>query len=1029
MSDQPNALKETQRIHYYRPRPAEWMVQYLGIRPETLWWSMNEGYGEDYSWDSTIQFPGEKEPKPCPNPLVALVRCWAAGYQQIALQSAVGTGKAQPVSEPVQTPSGPVEMGEIEAGDFVVGLDGTPTEVVDVFPQGERSVYKVSLGDGSYTYCDGRHLWALETTASRSAGRPPRIKTATQLKHELETNTCPCQGYWVPTPKAVQYPESSLPVDPYVLGVLIGDGGLTQYVGLSSADEFIIREVEKRTEPYISVKHRSAYDYGVIDEKNGHNRLKDSLEELGLFGKRSEEKFIPKAYQRGSVEQRLLLLQGLMDTDGTTGNGGGSFEFTSSSEQLVSDVRRLVWSLGGTSTKRRDSTANEYLGSFTTAIRLPNHRMPFRLPRKADKVKERSKYGLPRRKVESVTFDRIEETKCIKVAAEDSMYLTRDFIPTHNTYTMSAGVLHYLDTHRPSIIKTYAPTEDTLEDQLFGYMGEMFSGMNQSTGFKGLHPQADKHKDLNVYMRPESESRSRWKASGDPVESYSGEQAEYGSQSAAGAQGAHAEWMTLIIEEAPGVHSSIWNALDFTLTDERNQLIAYGNPDSENDPLNKFAQRDSTLVIRVSGLDHPNYVTGERIVPGAFGQRQPERMLEKYNGDTSHPMYKSRVRGICPRTSGACLFKEQALESVEKHFRKRGGDGERLADQPWKDPLFKIEHDPGRWRPALLRLAEAGGWTGAEAEGSVAEEAEEEALGIYDVEGHTDIYAPPDQDGVPAPVKFDSIGRYCVGLDVAGDYAEGDAHAGFVYDRIERHVVAEIHLRGPREAYALMALALAKAYHVPYQRDPDLEAERDEDPQAWMAKRYLEAEREVRKRPTEISWPGRKQSYPKLAWETNGVGALHKIGPFKGYPNKYYDKNPDVRGGKRSRRMGWQTTRGQTGSRTEMVENLRDWHHLLAYDPRGCPSEGLLSEMKAFKRNKDKDRYEAETGEHDDRVMALGICLIVSDRMPSATETKAPDPTRKLSDRARRAEPDTGQSSIWSAASERGTWSVPNSLT
>jgi hypothetical protein len=210
---------------------------------------------------------------------------------------------------------------------------------------------------------------------------------------------------------------------------------------------------------------------------------------------------------------------------------------------------------------------------------------------------------------------------------------------------------------------------------------------------------------------------------------------------------------------------------------------------------------------------------------------------------------------------------------------------------------------------------------------------------------------------------------------------------------------------------------------VPYQRDPDRAEARDEDPQGWMARRYLEAERAVRKEPTEIDWTGRKQSYPKMAWETEGVGSLHKIGPFKGYPNKYYDKDPGVRGGKRSRRMGWQTR----GNRDEMVENLRDWHHLLAYDPQGCASEGLLSEMKTFKRNKDKDRYEAETGEHDDRVMSLGICLTVSDRIADPTETKAPDPTRQLSDRARRSEPDTG-GSIWSGASKRGTWGVPNHL-
>jgi len=669
MSDETSpAIQEYQRIHQYRKRPARWMVDYLGLRPETLWWSMNEGY-EDHQWDSTIQFPGDTDPKPCPNPLVAVFRAWAAGYQQIALLSAVGTGK---------------------------------------------------------------------------------------------------------------------------------------------------------------------------------------------------------------------------------------------------------------------------------------------------------------------------------------------------TFGISSGVLHYLDTHRPSIVKTYAPTEDTLEDQLFGYMGELFEGKNGATGFRGLHPQVEKHNDLNVYMKPESDSRDRWKASGDPVESYSGDQAEFGSESAAGAQGAHAEWMTLIIEEAPGVSESIWNALDFTLTDERNQLIAYGNPDSEHDPLNKFASRSSTLVVRISGLDHPNYVTGERVVPGAFGKNQPQRLKEKFNGDTQHPMYKSRVRGIPPRASGACLFKERALRSVEERHRKRPeGDEGKLSEQPWAEPLFEIPHNTDRWAPALRRLAEATGWTPSEDE--------EKIEGVIEVEGYTEIYAPP---------KMDEVGRYCIGLDVAGDQQGGDAHAGVVYDRRERHVVAEIHLRGPREVYALAALALAKVFRVPYTRDPDRENGLEDAPQRWVADHYLEAEKSVRKEPAEIDWPGRKKSYPKLAHETNGVGALHKIGPFKAYPNLYHDKNPDVEGAKRSRRIGWRTSKGQTGSRTEMVENLQDWHHLLAYDPDGCPSKGLLEEMKKFKKNKDKGRYEAETGAHDDRVMGTAIALTIDDRLPPTTEAKAPSPREQRTSRSTPTPPKSKKSSIWEGVEEPSVWSV-----
>lgn len=123
--------------------------------------------------------------------------------------------------------------------------------------------------------------------------------------------------------------------------------------------------------------------------------------------------------------------------------------------------------------------------------------------------------------------------------------------------------------------------------------------------------------------------------------------------------------------------------------------------------------------------------------------------------------------------------------------------------------------------------------------------------------------------------------------------------------------------------------------------------------------------------------------------------------------------------------MGWQTTTGKTGTRKEMVENLRDWHHLLAFEPEGCPSEGLVNEMSSFKKNKDRDRYEAETGEHDDRVMGQGICLSVSERIADPTETKRPTPARNKPPRNKRPTPDDQRKSVWGVpSSSSGVWGV-----
>ncbi|NBC29358.1 MAG: hypothetical protein GVY29_05125, partial [Spirochaetes bacterium] len=151
---------------------------------------------------------------------------------------------------------------------------------------------------------------------------------------------------------------------------------------------------------------------------------------------------------------------------------------------------------------------------------------------------------------------------------------------TGKTFLVAAMMLWNLDTRRPSIVRSYAPTKTSLEENMWKYVGEQWIGLNQARGFGSLHPHAVQTKDLHVYMEPDATDRAAWSATGYLAEVSSGGQVSHGAESAAGAQGGHAEHMTLVVEEATGVDPRIWNALDFTLSDETNQLIALGSPDS-----------------------------------------------------------------------------------------------------------------------------------------------------------------------------------------------------------------------------------------------------------------------------------------------------------------------------------------------------------------------------------------------------------------------------------------------------------------
>jgi hypothetical protein len=191
--------------------------------------------------------------------------------------------------------------------------------------------------------------------------------------------------------------------------------------------------------------HRRAYDYDLV-KPNGHgvkNRLAQILEDLNLRH-RSEGKFIPHVYKFASVEQRRKLLSGLLDSDGgpwkqQKANTATPVEFTSVSEKLADDVRFLVQSLGGRAIKASRTTFYTHKGerrkgqrSYRIRISFASGWNPFILKRKADMYKPCTKF-LPSRAIVRVDCIGRKRCQCISVAAPDGLYVTDDFIVTHNT--------------------------------------------------------------------------------------------------------------------------------------------------------------------------------------------------------------------------------------------------------------------------------------------------------------------------------------------------------------------------------------------------------------------------------------------------------------------------------------------------------------------------------------------------------------------------------------------------------------------
>lgn len=380
---------------------------------------------------------------------------------EILFGGAAGGGKALALDTPIPTPAGWSTMGELQPGDKVFDENGTPCNVVACTEiMHGRPCYRVTFSDGTTIVADGKHQWLTmdntereratrltpEFRASRRAKRngrgtgkrpdlaamnasrqhdylsPPEgtIRTteeiAATIRHNGRTN------HSVQVAKPLSLPEIDLPVDPYVLGVWLGDG--TSVSGqLTTADEEIVEAI--RGAGYKVAKQKSNfYSYGIY-------RLKAQLRDLGVLG----NKHIPARYLRASTKQRLALLQGLMDTDGTC-LPSGACEFYSCNETLARQACELINSLGikavvreGRAMLAGNDCRPKCRVKFTTAIPM------FRLTRKLEGQKSKVNPICTRRMIVSCEMIESVPVKCIQVDSASHLYLAgKAMVPTHNSF-------------------------------------------------------------------------------------------------------------------------------------------------------------------------------------------------------------------------------------------------------------------------------------------------------------------------------------------------------------------------------------------------------------------------------------------------------------------------------------------------------------------------------------------------------------------------------------------------------------------
>jgi len=381
-------------------------------------------------------------------------------HKDTLLGDDMGIGKDQPLDAKILTPQGWTTMGKVKKGQLIIGSDGCAYPVENVYPQGERKIFRVTFQDGATTECGENHLWEVNTPLRHQRGNPPKVLTTKQIM-DMGLKDKNNHIHFVRLVEPCNHAGRPIFVDPYIIGYLLGNGGLSQVSAhVTIPDRESVERISSLLpEGFILSPQTSPIEFIVTtkEHKPGRpNGFLDYLRKIDLMGYHSYEKKIPHNYLWTTTQNRIALLQGLIDSDGHVRPIDGNIEYSSSSPQLAKDVQQLIWSLGGTAKIRPKTTKCRI--SYRMSVRLPNNIQPCRLTRKLKNNIKREKYP-PCRSIVKIDFVGHKKTQCIAVNSPDHLYITDDFIVTHNT-VQALGFINYLrlNDNKPKSILIVCPS-------------------------------------------------------------------------------------------------------------------------------------------------------------------------------------------------------------------------------------------------------------------------------------------------------------------------------------------------------------------------------------------------------------------------------------------------------------------------------------------------------------------------------------------------------------------------------------------
>ena len=375
-------------------------------------------------------------------------------------------GKAQPLDAKIKTPSGWSEMGALHVGDAVASVDGEASIVTGIHPQGERQVYRLTFSDGRSAEACAEHLWRVHF---REWDAPRVLDTAKLIQMLSRKRYVNRLSIDVPTGDFGHH--EPLPVEPWHLGAMLADGAFTPVALVETSQQMqqasMDSPVAQMGGAVVAMRAPAAAPVAT------------GLHALGLAGVHPHEKFIPRLYRTAARGSRLALLQGLLDTDGWV-DRAGTVRFCTASYRLARDVVELVRSLGGCASLAYQRTRVDCGGrlrdgrnAYVLTIAHAEPRSLFRLETKRERLPGHAEREC-RPMLQSIVPSRVVPTQCISVSHPTRLYITDDYVVTHNTsFALNIAEHVALELKLPVLVFSMEMGGTQLATRLLGSVGKV----------------------------------------------------------------------------------------------------------------------------------------------------------------------------------------------------------------------------------------------------------------------------------------------------------------------------------------------------------------------------------------------------------------------------------------------------------------------------------------------------------------------------------------------------------------------------